>query len=137
GWPITVRAHSKFTTTAARRSRSQRRGIGTMNSPGPGATEAAPSDYLSALISSFLGWTLDAFDFFVLIFTIPAIAQDFHRGIPDVAATVAVTLAFRPLGALIFGLMADKYGRRLPMMLDLVFFSVLEVLSGLAPNYAT
>src|SRR5689334_19176721 len=95
------------------------------------------SDYVNALVASFLGWTLDAFDFFVLVFTIPAIAKDFHTGIPEIAGTIAVTLAFRPLGALIFGLMADRYGRRLPLMLDLVFYSVVEVLSGFAPNYAT
>jgi len=93
------------------------------------------SDYVNALVASFLGWTLDAFDFFVLVFTIPAIAKDFHTGIPAIAGTIAVTLAFRPVGALIFGLMADRYGRRLPLMLDLVFYSVVEVLSGFARNY--
>ena len=95
------------------------------------------SDYTNALIASFLGWTLDAFDFFVLVFTISAIAKDFGTGIPAVVATIAVTLAFRPVGAFIFGLMADRYGRRLPLMIDLVFYSVIEVLSGLAPNYTT
>src|SRR6266481_6736154 len=95
------------------------------------------SDYVNALVASFLGWTLDAFDFFVLVFTIPVIAKDFHTGIPAIAGTIAVTLAFRPLGALIFGLMADRYGRRLPLMLDLVFYSVVEVLSGFAPNYTS
>ena len=100
----------------------------------PGAVER--SDYVNALLASFLGWTLDAFDFFVLVFTIPAIAKDFHTDIPAIAKTIAVTLAFRPVGALIFGLMADRYGRRLPLMLDLVFYSVIEVLSGFAPNYA-
>src|SRR5205823_1044863 len=69
--------------------------------------------------------------------TVSAIAKDFHTGIPAVAATIAVTLAFRPVGALIFGLMADRYGRRLPLMIDLVFYSIIEVLSGLAPNYTT
>ena len=94
-------------------------------------------DYVSALATSFLGWTLDAFDFFVLVFTIPAIAKEFHTGIPAIAATITATLAFRPVGAFIFGLLADRYGRRLPLMLDLVFYSVIEVLSGLAPNYTT
>lgn len=103
----------------------------------PDATAAAPGDYLNALVASFLGWTLDAFDFFVLVFTIPAIAKEFHTDIPAVAGTIAVTLAFRPVGALIFGLLADRYGRRLPLMLDLVFYSVVEVLSGLAPNFTT
>src|SRR5882672_4403137 len=101
----------------------------------PGVVER--SDYVNALVASFLGWTLDAFDFFVLVFTIPAIAKDFHTGIPAIAKTIAVTLAFRPVGALIFGLMADRYGRRLPLMLDLVFYSVVEVLSGFAPNYTS
>jgi len=107
------------------------------NTPPAPPPEAAPRDYLNALIASFLGWTLDAFDFFVLVMALPAIARDFHTEIRAIAATIAVTLGFRPLGALIFGLLADRYGRRLPLMLDLVFYSVVEVLSGLAPNYAT
>jgi len=97
----------------------------------------AASDHVYALIASFLGWTLDAFDFFVLVFVLPAVATEFGRSIPDIALAITVTLAFRPVGALIFGLMADRYGRRLPLMLDLVFFSIVEVLSGLAPNYTT
>ena len=95
------------------------------------------SDYVSALVASFLGWTLDAFDFFILVFVLPSVAHDFGKSIPDLALTITVTLAFRPLGALIFGLLADRYGRRLPLMIDLVFYSVVEVLSGLAPNYTT
>ena len=97
----------------------------------------AASDHVYALIASFLGWTLDAFDFFVLVFVVPAVAADFGKTVPDIALAITVTLAFRPVGALIFGLMADRYGRRLPLMLDLVFFSIVEVLSGLAPNYTT
>ena len=94
-------------------------------------------DFLNALIASFLGWTLDAFDFFVLVFAVPTIAEEFHVDLPEIAKTIAVTLAFRPVGAFIFGLLADRYGRRLPLMLDLVFYSVVEVLSGLAPDYKT
>ena len=103
----------------------------------PDAAAESPGDYLNALIASFLGWTLDAFDFFVLVFTIPAVAKDFQTDIPAVAGTIAVTLAFRPIGAFIFGLLADRYGRRLPLMVNLVFYSVIEVLSGLAPDYTT
>ncbi len=99
--------------------------------------DAGASDHIYALIASFLGWTLDAFDFFVLVFVIPAVAVDFGRSIPDIALAITITLAFRPVGAFIFGLMADRYGRRLPLMIDLVFFSIVEVLSGLAPTYAT
>ncbi len=99
--------------------------------------EEAATDYKSALFASFLGWTLDAFDFFVLVFVLPNVAAEFGRSIPDIALTITVTLAFRPVGALIFGLLADRYGRRLPLMINLVFYSVLEVLSGLAPDYRT
>src|ERR1700720_204730 len=94
-------------------------------------------DYRSALLASFLGWTLDAFDFFVLVFVLPSVAEEVHTDVPAVALTITVTLAFRPLGALLFGLMADRYGRRLPLMIDLVFYSVIEVLSGLAPSYTS
>jgi SHS family lactate transporter-like MFS transporter len=93
------------------------------------------SDYINALAASFLGWTLDAFDFFVVVFTLGAIAKEFGTEIPAMAATITVTLAFRPLGALIFGLMADRYGRRLPLMINLVFYSVIEVFSGLATSF--
>jgi SHS family lactate transporter-like MFS transporter len=89
----------------------------------------------NALTASFLGWTLDAFDFFVLVFVLPAVAKEFHRSIADLAFTLTATLAMRPLGALLFGWMADRYGRRLPLMLDLIFYSLVEVASGLAPSY--
>src|SRR6266403_1153569 len=95
------------------------------------------SDHWSALLAGFLGWTLDAFDFFLVVFSLTAIAEEFHRPDKDIALSIAVTLGFRPIGAFIFGLLADRYGRRLPLIIDLVFFSVVEVLSGLAPNYAT
>ena len=91
----------------------------------------------AALLAGFLGWTLDAFDFFLVVFSLTAIAEEFHRPDKDIALTITVTLAFRPVGAFIFGLLADRYGRRLPLIIDLIFYSVVEVLSGLAPNYAT
>jgi MFS transporter, SHS family, lactate transporter len=91
----------------------------------------------NALLAGFLGWTLDAFDFFVLVMVLDAVAQDFGRTRPEIALTLTASLAMRPLGALLFGIMADRYGRRLPLMLDIIFYSVIEVLSGLAPNYTT
>ena len=91
----------------------------------------------AALLAGFLGWTLDAFDFFLVVVTLTAIAKEFHRTDKEIALSIALTLGFRPVGAFIFGLMADRYGRRLPLMIDLVFYSVVEILSGLAPNYAT
>ncbi|PYO49476.1 MAG: MFS transporter [Gemmatimonadetes bacterium] len=89
----------------------------------------------SAVLASFLGWTLDAFDFFLVVFALTAIAKEFQKTDAELALTITVTLAFRPVGAFIFGLMADRYGRKIPLMIDLVFFSIVEVLSGFAPNY--
>jgi SHS family lactate transporter-like MFS transporter len=97
----------------------------------------AASDHRSALLAGYLGWTLDAFDFFLVSLCLTAIGREFHKSDADVAASLLLTLAFRPVGAFFFGLLADRYGRRLPLMLDLVFYSVIEVLSGLAPNYTT
>src|SRR5262252_3600367 len=91
----------------------------------------------AALLAGFLGWTLDAFDFFLVVVTLTAIAKEFHRTDKEIALSITLTLVFRPVGAFLFGLMADRYGRRLPLMLDLIFYSVIEVLSGLAPNYTT
>jgi SHS family lactate transporter-like MFS transporter len=98
---------------------------------------ASPSDHRSALVAGYLGWTLDAFDFFLVSFCLTAIGREFHKSDREVAFSILLTLAFRPVGAFIFGLMADRYGRRLPLMIDLVFYSIVEVLSGLAPTYTT
>jgi SHS family lactate transporter-like MFS transporter len=94
-------------------------------------------DHRSALLAGFLGWTLDAFDFFLVVMCLTAIGREFHKSDADIALAGTLTLAFRPVGAFLFGLLADRYGRRVPLMLDLVFYSIIEVLSGLAPNYAT
>jgi SHS family lactate transporter-like MFS transporter len=104
---------------------------------GRDASSPTVSDASAAVIASFLGWTLDAFDFFLVVFALTAIAQEFGVSDAAVALSITTTLAFRPLGALIFGLLADRYGRRLPLMIDLVFYSVVEVLSGLAPSYTS
>jgi SHS family lactate transporter-like MFS transporter len=93
------------------------------------------SEATHTMLASFLGWALDALDFFILIFVMPAVAKEFHRPISHIAFTITATLALRPLGALVFGWIADRYGRRIPLMIDVVFYSVVEVLSGLAPSY--
>jgi SHS family lactate transporter-like MFS transporter len=98
---------------------------------------AARRDQRNAVLASFLGWTFDAFDFFVLTFLITDIAKAFGESRPNVAFTLTLTLAMRPIGALIFGVMADRYGRRLPMMINIVFYAVMSALSGLAPTFAT
>jgi SHS family lactate transporter-like MFS transporter len=100
-------------------------------------TDPRASDHRAAVLAAFLGWTLDAFDFFLVVFALTAIARDFGATDAAIALSITVTLAFRPVGAFLFGLLADRYGRRLPLMLDLVFYSVVEVLSGLAPDYRT
>jgi len=89
----------------------------------------------NAVLAGFLGWTLDAFDFFILTLIIDDVAKAFGRSRPDIAFALTVTLAMRPVGAIIFGVMADRLGRRLPLMLNVIFYALLSVLSGLAPNY--
>ena len=88
----------------------------------------------AALTASFLGWTLDAFDFFLVSLCLTAIAKDFGKSDTAITFSIALTLAFRPVGAFLFGLIADRYGRRLPLMIDLIFYSVVEVATGFAPN---
>src|SRR6266699_7152363 len=95
------------------------------------------SDQWHAVTASFLGWTLDAFDFFVLVFMLDVLAAHFHVPKSKIVFTTVATLALRPIGALIFGLLADRYGRRGPLMLNVVFFSVVELSCGFAPNYTT
>jgi SHS family lactate transporter-like MFS transporter len=88
----------------------------------------------NAVVASFLGWTLDAFDFFIIVFVLKDIAKEFNADIPSVTATLFLTLAMRPLGALLFGLVADRFGRRPTLMIDILFYSVVEFLSGFAPS---
>src|SRR3982075_2323008 len=101
------------------------------------STHPAPSDQRAAVTAGFLGWTLDAFDFFLVVMTLTAIGKEFGKSDAAIAFSLTLTLLFRPVGAFIFGLLADRYGRKLPLMIDLVFYSVIEVLTGLAPNYVT
>jgi SHS family lactate transporter-like MFS transporter len=89
----------------------------------------------AALLAGFLGWMLDAFDFFLVVFCLTAIAKEFQKSDSALALSLSLTLAFRPVGAFIFGMLADRFGRRGPLMLALVFYSIIEILSGLAPNY--
>ncbi len=92
-------------------------------------------DGRNAFVGSFLGWTLDAFDFFIVTFLFVRIAAEF--GVPVVAVVFAntVTLMFRPLGALLFGIVADRYGRRAPLMINIAFYSAMELLTAFAPNF--
>jgi SHS family lactate transporter-like MFS transporter len=91
----------------------------------------------NTFIACFLGWTLDAFDFFLLTVCLKAIAADFHVGIKEVAEAIFFTLVMRPVGALIFGLMAERYGRRPTLIINIICFSVFELASAFAPSLST
>ena len=89
-----------------------------------------------AVAGSFLGWTLDAFDFFVLTFVLPDIAAQFAVSIPAIALALTVTLALRPVGAFVFGRLADRYGRRHIFSLNILLYSVFGFATAFAPNLA-
>ena len=84
--------------------------------------------------ASFLGWSLDAFDFFLLVFVLKDIAAEFHTEIESVTFAILLTLAMRPVGAFIFGRAADRWGRRPTLMVNILLYSVLEFASGFSPN---
>ena len=88
----------------------------------------------SVVTACFLGWTLDAFDFFILVFVIKDIAKEFGTDVTAVTFTLFLTLAMRPLGALLFGVIADRFGRRPTLMANILFYSVVEFASGFAPS---
>jgi MFS transporter, SHS family, lactate transporter len=103
-------------------------------------SDAAISDNDRArrvVIASFLGWALDAFDFFIMVFVFSDVAKTFGVGITAVTVAVTLTLAMRAVGAYIFGRLADHYGRRPMLMISVLCYSVLELLSGLAPTLAS
>jgi MFS transporter, SHS family, lactate transporter len=88
-------------------------------------------------IAAYLGWTLDAFDFFLVVFVVSRVATEFSMSIPTVAFAITVTLALRPLGALIFGRLADRFGRRTPYMINIFIYSLVELLTAFSPNFTT
>lgn len=95
------------------------------------------SQQRNVAIASFLSWTLDAFDFFILVFLLSDIAAAFHVGMEQVTLAILLTLAVRPIGALLFGRAAEKYGRRPILMVNILFFSIFELLSAAAPSLTT
>ncbi len=88
----------------------------------------------NTFIACFLGWSLDAFDFFILTFCVSAIATQFQAKVSAVAEAIFLTLAMRPVGAFLFGIMADRFGRRVTLMLDIIAYSVFELASAFAPS---
>jgi SHS family lactate transporter-like MFS transporter len=90
-----------------------------------------------AFFASLAGWSLDAFDFFVFTFCLKAISAEFHTDVKAVAEGIFLTLAFRPIGALVFGWLAEKYGRRPILMANVVSYALVQLASAFAPNLAT
>src|SRR5213083_721295 len=89
----------------------------------------------NTFVACFLGWALDAFDFFLLTFVIVPMAHDFRTTVADLSYAITITLAMRPVGAFIFGLLGDRFGRRIPLMIDIVFYSLMELLTAFSPSY--
>jgi SHS family lactate transporter-like MFS transporter len=89
----------------------------------------------NTFLACFLGWALDAFYFFLLTFVIVPMAGDFGTSIAELSYAITLTLAMRPVGAFIFGLLGDRFGRRMPLMIDIIFYSLMELLTAFSPNY--
>lgn len=108
---------------------------------GPSSVVSLPTPtptpgWTNAVAAAILGWVLDAFDFFVVIFLLDTLAGHFHVQKRAIVWTISLTLAMRPLGALLFGALADRVGRKIPLIGCVLFFSSVTILSGFAPNFA-
>lgn len=106
-----------------------------MESPATPIPASENTGQVHAVLAGFLGWTFDAFDFFILTFVFAAIAKEFGTSISALVLTSTASLGTRWIGAIVFGLLADRYGRRIPLIVNILYFSLIEVLSGLAPSY--
>src|SRR5260370_5985176 len=100
-------------------------------------SETGTPGWRFAVAAGILGWVLDAFDFFVVVFLITELMAKFHVDKGAIAWSITLTLAMRPLGALIFGSIADKFGRKKPLMACVIYFSTITILSGLPSTYTT
>ncbi|TNC29591.1 MFS transporter [Amycolatopsis alkalitolerans] len=100
-----------------------------------GARQRLTSDQRNSFLAAVLGWTMDAFDYFVVVFVYADIAKSFGMQKTDVVFITTATLLMRPVGALLFGLWADRVGRRIPLMVDVVFYSIVGFLCAFAPNF--
>jgi SHS family lactate transporter-like MFS transporter len=100
-----------------------------------GLFKSLSRDQRNTFLACFLGWMLDAFDFFLLTFVIVPMAHDFGTSVADLGYAITITLGMRPVGAFIFGLLGDRFGRRIPLMIDIIFYSLMELLTAFSPNY--
>ena len=110
---------------------SQARGLSSHNET------AGETNHPPAVIAGFSGWLLDAFDFFRVTFCLTAMAHEFHKSDAEISLIITMTMIFRPVGGFIFGFLADRYGRRIPLMINTGVFAVSDILTGLAPNYTS
>src|ERR1700726_4560043 len=94
--------------------------------PGDSGTRKLSANSRKAFFAGFLGWTFDAFDFFILTYVLAQLAKEFHRPISDIALMLTASLVMRPVGALLFGMLGDRYGRRRPLMANILFYSIVE-----------
>lgn len=87
-------------------------------------------------VACFLSWMLDAFDFFILVFLLSDLAEYFNLSITEVSLSLVLTLAVRPIGALLFGRLAEKFGRRPMLMINILLFALFELLSAWSPTFS-
>src|ERR1700709_1732847 len=90
-----------------------------------------------AFTACFLGWSLDAFDFFLLTYCLDSVAADFHIGLKTVAESLFWTLVMRPVGALLFGVLAERFGRRPILMINIICFSLIGLATAFSPTWHT
>jgi SHS family lactate transporter-like MFS transporter len=100
------------------------------------ATTKLNADQRNAFLAAFLGWTMDAFDYFLIVLVYSEIAEEFGTSLAKMAFVTTVTLLMRPVGALLFGLWADRKGRRVPLMVCVCFYSLVGFLCAFAPNFS-
>ena len=97
--------------------------------------EPLTSDQRNSFVAALLGWTMDAFDYFLVVLVYAEIAKEFGVSLTQMAFLTTVTLMMRPVGAVIFGMWADRVGRRIPLIVDVCFYSIVGFLCAFAPNF--
>ena len=99
------------------------------------AAQPLTSDQRNSFVAALLGWMMDAFDYFLVVLVYADIAKDFGVSLTQMAFLTTATLIMRPVGAVIFGIWADRAGRRIPLLVDVTFYSIVGFLCAFAPNF--